>query len=57
MKQDIGPKAPAAGGARPAEETLSSRDLFGGRREVIIDHGGQRYRLRITGSNKLILIK
>jgi|GEM_PF-2412021 len=36
---------------------FSSRDLFGGKREVIIAHGEERYRLCITASNKLILIK
>lgn len=46
-----------AGGAKPAERSVASHVLFGDRREVVIDHGGERYRLRITGSNKLILIK
>ena len=36
---------------------LSSRDLFAGGREVIIAHGSERYRLRLTSSNKLILVK
>jgi hemin uptake protein HemP len=41
-------------GAMPA---LESTDLFRGGREVIIRHGGEQYRLRLTSSNKLILIK
>ncbi|MDO8290506.1 MAG: hemin uptake protein HemP [Parvibaculum sp.] len=36
---------------------ISSRELFDGKREVIIAHGEERYRLCITASNKLILIK
>lgn len=36
---------------------FSSRDLFDGKRELIIAHGEEHYRLCITASNKLILIK
>lgn len=36
---------------------ISSSVLFDGKREVIIAHGEERYRLCITASNKLILIK
>jgi hemin uptake protein HemP len=36
---------------------LSSQQLFQGRREVLIEHAGVRYRLRITRRNKLILQK
>ena len=36
---------------------LSSQDLFGGNREVIIRHGIDAYRLQITGSGKLLLTK
>jgi hemin uptake protein HemP len=32
-------------------------DLIGDAREVIIEHGGQDYRLRITANDKLILTK
>jgi hemin uptake protein HemP len=32
-------------------------DLFGDDREIWIDHAGERYRLRITRRNKLILQK
>jgi hemin uptake protein HemP len=54
------------GEERPAEvgtakvrlpPSVSSRDLFAGKREVVIEHGEERYRLCITASNKLILIK
>lgn len=36
---------------------LSSAWLFGRRREVVILHRGQEYRLRITRADKLILTK
>jgi hemin uptake protein HemP len=31
--------------------------LFQGRQEILIDHNGERYRLRITRNDKLILTK
>jgi hemin uptake protein HemP len=37
--------------------TVSSHDLLAGRRLLIIQHGEQQYRLRLTNSNKLILTK
>lgn len=37
--------------------SLESTDLFREGREVIIRHGEEQYRLRLTSSNKLILIK
>ena len=40
-----------------AGHKLDSRDLFIGTREVIIHHGGEVYRLRLTSQNKLILTK
>jgi hemin uptake protein HemP len=40
-----------------AGHKLDSRDLFIGTREVMIHHGGEVYRLRLTGQNKLILTK
>jgi hemin uptake protein HemP len=33
------------------------RELLGGGREVIILHAGERYRLRVTANDKLILTK
>lgn len=36
---------------------LSSVALFRGRREIVILHRGQEYRLRITKADKLILTK
>jgi len=42
---------------RIVENRLDSRDLFVATREVIIVHGGDHYRLRLTAQNKLILTK
>jgi hemin uptake protein HemP len=36
---------------------LRSEALFGRTREILIEHGGAYYRLRLTHSNKLILTK
>ncbi|MBM3993768.1 MAG: hemin uptake protein HemP [Planctomycetes bacterium] len=49
---------------KPAEQessepprVLSAKALFAGRREVCIEHDGERYVLRITRRGKLILQK
>jgi hemin uptake protein HemP len=36
---------------------IDSRDLFAAEREIIIAHGADAYRLRLTSQNKLILTK
>ena len=36
---------------------IDSRELFRSEREIIIAHGGEIYRLRLTSQNKLILTK
>ena len=36
---------------------IDSRDLFAVEREIIISHGEDTYRLRLTAQNKLILTK
>ncbi len=36
---------------------VSAIELFGDAREVILEHDGQLYRLRITANGKLILTK
>jgi hemin uptake protein HemP len=41
--------------AQPAR--ISSEELLGGRREIIIQHGTEQYRLRLTNNDKLILVK
>jgi hemin uptake protein HemP len=37
--------------------TLDSAALFAGRTEIVIDHAGALYRLKITRQGKLILNK
>jgi hemin uptake protein HemP len=36
---------------------IDSRELFQSEREIIIAHGEETYRLRLTSQNKLILTK
>lgn len=40
-----------------SENHIDSRELFTGTREIIIAHGEDMYRLRLTAQNKLILTK
>lgn len=46
--------APAINAPKTA---LHSQQLFGDAKEVLIEHAGFTYRLRITQANKLILTK
>ena len=39
------------------DNRIQSRDLFVSSREIIISHGEENYRLRLTAQNKLILTK
>jgi len=58
--QDTGADAQVPRHAAPpgaAIPMLRSSDLFGTAREILLEHGGALYRLRITHSNKLILTK
>ncbi|MCQ8105461.1 hemin uptake protein HemP [Methylomonas sp. SURF-2] len=41
-------------GVRPR---INSKQLFADRNEIVIDHQGDEYRLRITSNGKLILTK
>jgi len=38
-------------------QRVDSHRLLGGGRELVIDHAGQEYRLRLTRNDKLILTK
>lgn len=38
-------------------DRLESKDLFADQRELLISHGDDTYRLRLTFQNKLILTK
>ncbi len=40
-----------------ADNRINSRDLFAATREIMIVHGDETYRLRLTAQNKLILTK
>ena len=47
-------QAPHPGTVPPA---INSAELLAGTREVLIQHGAETYRLKLTSSNKLILTK
>lgn len=47
----------AASGSPSRQRVLHSQQLFGAANEVLIEHAGFTYRLRITQANKLILTK
>jgi len=59
------PNAPASDGAlstQPnaeprSDQRIDSSRLLAGQRELVIDHAGQQYRLRLTRNDKLILTK
>lgn len=51
------PAAPVKPSAAPPAPHWSSEAIFRGLREVLIRHGSENYRLRITSSGKLILTK
>ena len=60
MSADTAPAGAPGRTIRPADRdrpTLTSAELFGSARELEIRHGDELYRLRLTGSNKLILTK
>ncbi len=44
-------------GASAPDRVIQTRQLFGDGRELVIEHEGERYRLRITRRGKLILQK
>ena len=41
----------------PTKRRLSSDELLTGKKELVIEHGGDEYRLRITNNGKLLLTK
>jgi hemin uptake protein HemP len=56
--KDEGPSATAVTRTiKVRENRLNSQDIFVGTREIIISHGEELYRLRLTAQNKLILTK
>ena len=50
-KQGASPQSPGSG------RVLRSEEILQGGREVVIEHAGQFYRLRLTSTGKLILTK
>ncbi|HEU4663133.1 MAG TPA: hemin uptake protein HemP [Dokdonella sp.] len=53
---DSGTSAPRSV-AMTSRARISSGKLLEGGRELVIDHAGQEYRLRLTRNDKLILTK
>jgi hemin uptake protein HemP len=51
------PRGPPAWQSGLKPRRLKVEDLLQGGREVILEHDGQDYRLRITANGKLILTK
>jgi hemin uptake protein HemP len=52
------PAAPSTLSPSPSSsQRVRLVDLLRGRREIIIEHDGQDYRLRLTATDKLILTK
>jgi hemin uptake protein HemP len=47
----------AAAQAKPAQRVITSKEILAGDAEVIILHGEEAYRLRVTRNGKLILQK
>ncbi|HRE21727.1 MAG TPA: hemin uptake protein HemP [Rhabdaerophilum sp.] len=59
-KRPSGAADTLSGGHSGLDETprrIEVSDLVGGRREAILIHNGEAYRLRLTANNKLILTK
>ena len=48
---------PRAADAVPAVRRVSSQSLLDGERELVIQHQGSEYHLRLTRNDKLILTK
>lgn len=55
QSRDAGPTD--SRGKNPSRRVVTSRELLGGLRELIIEHAGEEYKLRITSKDKLILTK
>lgn len=58
--QSLSPPIPAPSAATQADtdaRRLDSHTLLAGERELLINHNGELYRLRLTRAGKLILTK
>jgi len=56
-RSTITPPASSGASAVPAVHRISSEVLLVGRKELVIMHSGEEYRLRVTSKGKLILTK
>lgn len=57
MSRAVEAPAPAAPDGPPGPPRLPLDAILSGRREVIIQHRGEEYRLRLTSKDKLLLTK
>ena len=57
IETDVAAVPAAAPGSQSQRRQVRSDELFGGRREVLIEHAGEIYSLRQTSKGKLILTK
>lgn len=58
MSHDPLPTSSETSRQRPASaQRVESNRLMSGARELVIEHAGQEYRLRVTRNDKLILTK
>lgn len=57
MNDETPNHAGRGGPARPETGRFGTAELFGPNTEIIIEHNGEDYRLRITSNGKLILTK
>jgi len=48
---------PKAEAGAPAIKRVAVDELLGGKREIVLLHAGEEYRLRVTSNGKLILTK
>ncbi len=56
-RQHAGTTSPVTRSLIMSGNRIDSRDLFSTEREIMIVHGEEAYRLRLTSQNKLILTK
>ncbi|VAW83693.1 hypothetical protein MNBD_GAMMA16-1198 [hydrothermal vent metagenome] len=56
-KQKISPSAVVGASQSGNVLRITSAELLAGQRELVIEHGAEEYRLRITSKGKLILTK
>lgn len=51
------PRSPETAASSSALRRIELKDILGSAREVIICHGSEEYRLRLTSNEKLLLTK